>query len=934
MAKKSQKRSVRQERGQSGCMWGFISMFDFRHGRSTHKLLSDKRRGTRHIAAAGLATDKTEMLINLDENSEGTVDSEEIMTVAADASKLSVKKLMEDEMFCEKDSKKVMHCAKVESNQSQSEHGGQKRKNRKRTNRSRTKSCEIYTENLDAAREECEKPCLQCLEKQSASCLDIDDMMEDFCRQIHNSSGLEQDHHGDVRNQSEHKNPEFQEKLRVAIKIFIRQRLINGKRDSGEGYIHPSRELKDALKNLTSDEELSLEILHDLKSGMVKYVEDLLNAQVEKDEVSSNLSNQEVHNSNQNDEVVRSKQRKFFRRKAKTPEKTSSDESNASQALNRIVILKPGPTGVEKPESEGTVEPSPKTLPLVRNKGPDERAGAHFFFSEIKRKLIKAMGKEQQEVAYNGTSKILSNKHRAKADTDKRYKENIGRKSLNKDHFFIEKMARPSAGVKKGEKTDKLKDCENDPKQRVSNIYVEAKKHLSEMLTTGSSDVDFSSRQVPKTLGKILSLPPEYNFSPLGSPERVWEQNFVTAQMILSANDRFQKQENNVSPLSRMTLNSETDICVSDESANSKAEVALDPNASGSTEVVQDIELEKISCSIDDGMASEGDVEIVKAYEIEVQEEIDVPESLFELSESSASRDDQNCGLSEASDVKDCYKILKLESLEEIESLCSLSPSPSFSSITKKDDDLEGSAEVTDRPSPVSVLEPLFIEDDISPTSTRSKPAEVPLQPIRIQFEEIGSLSEDFGTHLKAFIQDKESVLEYIKEVLETSEVDWDEFYTMSNSSDPILDPSVCDEVRFFPNQLCYDKKLLFDCINEVLMEVYGRYFGCPLGLSFGKPIVRRGPDVKNAIHEVWEGVYWYLLPLPLPRTLEQIVKKDMAKTGSWMDLRWDSESMVIEIGESIFEELIEETMSNCVNESLKGGNDLTLVELKDESNN
>lgn len=35
---------MRYEKGQTGCMWGLISMFDFRHGRSTRRLLSDRKR--------------------------------------------------------------------------------------------------------------------------------------------------------------------------------------------------------------------------------------------------------------------------------------------------------------------------------------------------------------------------------------------------------------------------------------------------------------------------------------------------------------------------------------------------------------------------------------------------------------------------------------------------------------------------------------------------------------------------------------------------------------------------------------------------------------------------------------------------------------------------------------------------------------------------
>lgn len=47
MAKKSKRITVRYEKDQSGCMWGLISLFDFRHGRASRKLLADKKRPSR-----------------------------------------------------------------------------------------------------------------------------------------------------------------------------------------------------------------------------------------------------------------------------------------------------------------------------------------------------------------------------------------------------------------------------------------------------------------------------------------------------------------------------------------------------------------------------------------------------------------------------------------------------------------------------------------------------------------------------------------------------------------------------------------------------------------------------------------------------------------------------------------------------------------------
>uniref|UniRef100_A0A2C9VRR4 DUF4378 domain-containing protein n=1 Tax=Manihot esculenta TaxID=3983 RepID=A0A2C9VRR4_MANES len=292
--------------------------------------------------------------------------------------------------------------------------------------------------------------------------------------------------------------------------------------------------------------------------------------------------------------------------------------------------------------------------------------------------------------------------------------------------------------------------------------------------------------------------------------------------------------------------------------------------------------------------------------EIGVQEDCNISDTLSEPINSSRTGDDQNGDVSEACDGKTFSRCSKHDLNEENQLPPSALTSPSTSPITKNDNNLESVVEVSERPSPVSVLEPLFTEEDVSPASTRLQPAPLPIQPQRSQFEEHAPSSVDIGTHFKAHIAYKESIFEYVKAVVQASGENWDESYIMSNPSDPLFDPSIFDEVEFFPNQFCYDKKLLFDCVDEVLMEVYGKNFGCSLGLSFAKPTVRPAPDMKNTIHEIWEGVYRYLLPLPLPCTIELIVEKDMAKTGTWMDLRYDSETIIIEIGEAIFKDLME----------------------------
>ncbi|XP_065859580.1 uncharacterized protein [Euphorbia lathyris] len=937
MAKKSKKRAVRQERDQSGCMWGIISMFDFRHGRTTQKLITDKRRGTKHANAAGKAMNKPDLLIDLGENCQVTSGSEENIVRGTDAGKPSVKKLMEKEMYCEEDTKEI-NIAEAEPKPSNPEDKGYKKKSRKRTSRNRTKSGEIYVDDMEAARNaEFEKPGHQNSEMQSTSDIDMDVLMEEFFRQIHHISCTKHGQHEETYNCRKQKNPDFEEKLSEAIKLFISQRLINGKHETGESD-RPSKELMDALKILSLDEELSMKLLQGPKSVLVQYFENLWNAQVEKDGISkplggSNLSEQEIHDLKQPEKVTRSKDRNFFRRKAKSIDKYQSKGDKVSQSSKTIVILKPAAGASEKPDAEGSHRPASECHIDVSDNGPNERVGSHFFLTEIKRRLKQAMGKEHQEMPPNGVSKRFFKEHQAKGDDVKRYKENAGRNSPTKDHFFIEKIARPPVGMKKGERTDKLKEREISkdhatvlyPRQRLSNIYTEAKKHLSEMFTSGTGDSDFSNRQVPKSLGRILSLP-EYNYSPVGSPGRDWGQGFVAAQTRFSTTDKFPKPENNVNPLGQETRNSDAELCPSEDSTHKKAEAFSNSNTSVSHEIV-DREVEITSCTIGDG-----DVEVAKTTEILVLADNKIVDTLSEPNDFVMTRHDQNADVFEVCDTEGFSECSKRDLHEEHQSPPSILTSPPSASVNKKDYNLDGAVEVSERWSPVSVLEPLFIEEDISPASIRSQPADLPIQPLRIKFEELVQSAADPGAPLKACIQYEDSIFEYVKAVLQASELNWDEFYTMSNSSDPLLDPSIFDEVGFLPNELCKDKQLLFDCINEGLMEVYGRYFGFPLGLSFTKSTTLPAPDLKHAIYEVWRGVCWYLRPLPLPRTLEQIVKKDMSKTGTWMDMQSDCETMIVEIGEAILSDLLEETTLSCINESSENGNTSIPVELMDEN--
>ncbi|KAI4328792.1 hypothetical protein L6164_021121 [Bauhinia variegata] len=920
MAKKSQRRPVRFEKDQSGCMWGFISMFDFRHGRSTRKLIAD-RRSSEHAVGSVHSKNKFEMLSNLDEDFQGNLDSGESERPASevDANKPSVKKLMEVEMFIDQDAMKDKGYSEVESKESKLEYEDSSKVDSKRKKKSRKKSHDMDTHNLNS--DEILNSKLshnQHSMGQSKDDIDLNKILEEFCH-LRSACSVMHDHDGEVDVQSNQKHVIAENKARDAILEVVNQMIFNGNELAEARKLLCSHEFVEALQLISSDKELFLRLLQDPNSILLKYLKELGNAQCENEKehksvIGSNLSEPEP--GRQTREVVNHKQRSFLRKKVKSQTKNPTNGYEDTESSNTIVILKPGPMGLQNSESESNLASSLDSHGDVRYKGPSTRVGSHFSLTEIKKKLKHAMGKEK-----HGNHGGISKEERKNMGQGSKFigKDNVGMRSPNKDHFFIEKIARPMLDAKKGDKTGTFKDPEvivehenGNPKRRVSNIYIEAKKHLSEMLR-GDKNVDFSSRQTPKSLGRILSLP-QYNLSPLGSPGRDWENHFVTEQTRFSSTEKCReasedllspKQETFTGHLDQATENPEQ-LSICDENSDDKVQ-EINSQLNFSDEFIHDEKAETSCYDVRDDILHEGNVESIKE-----KNALNSSSELVGLVEGK----DQNCEISEISDGARSSQCLNQDVLEENQQPSSPMSSPSDSSITKKIEEPESGADVSVRPSPVSVLDAPFLEDDISSGSTRIQPVEVPIRPLQIQFEEHESSPMDQIDGGKHFFEGNGFIFHYIKALLQASGLNSDKLWIKCLSSGEILDPTLFDQVEFLADQPCHDQKLLYDCINEVLMEVCCHYFGVSPWVSFVKPSIRPIPNMKKVILKVSEGVCWHFLPLLPPHSLEQIVKKDMARSGAWMDLQLDAEVVGFEMGEVILQELMDDTIFSCISES------------------
>lgn len=191
--------------------------------------------------------------------------------------------------------------------------------------------------------------------------------------------------------------------------------------------------------------------------------------------------------------------------------------------------------------------------------------------------------------------------------------------------------------------------------------------------------------------------------------------------------------------------------------------------------------------------------------------------------------------------------------------------------ITNRDQERE------ENPSPVSILEPFFKDDASSPMSSITESPEPPMQPLHLNFDE--HLEINFSIDMK----DKEIIYAYIKKVYQSSQLDWDEF--LANG--------------WPANSSCY-QKLLYDYIKEVLIDLHQCYFG-----SFVKWGIQAVSMEENAVNEVMKEVDWYTIPRTMPLTLDQLVGKDVAKSGKWVDITVDTKDIVIEIVEEALEDSI-----------------------------
>ncbi|KAG2242485.1 hypothetical protein Bca52824_095669 [Brassica carinata] len=190
----------------------------------------------------------------------------------------------------------------------------------------------------------------------------------------------------------------------------------------------------------------------------------------------------------------------------------------------------------------------------------------------------------------------------------------------------------------------------------------------------------------------------------------------------------------------------------------------------------------------------------------------------------------------------------------------------------------------------------------------------------------------DIDEYLQIEAQDKVK-FNYVRDILEISGFNAPESLSMWQSDYQPLDPLVYQEMTTTATTRCmiqdpecsrneeeeeeqeeeggnYNHLLLFDLINEVLIEIYERsYHYCPKPLS-SLCRIHPMPVGYSVLKDVWVRINCYLSYKPHDeQSFDEIMSRDLRRDDGWMGLQFESECVGIEVEDLIFEELLEELL-------------------------
>ncbi|XP_022777291.1 uncharacterized protein LOC111318678 [Durio zibethinus] len=947
------------EKYKSGCAWGSIHFFDFCQGHSHGKLISDKKSENRQAkvlklscptkfnytdflsAAAGFTTNRTNFLSNK-EKAQYIDDALGNKNHAVNSRKPGVKKIIEEETSVTHQRKRNTAISERKNVQFNPKLIGHSKDHRK-ANKNSKKSCPFPAHGCDAATEWYRKPSDQnMVDKYSNS--NFASVTEASANDLHiNKGGNYSCKSIRGRKHNHHTKINLQVQMNEAVEAFTSQKLNDGENLSRNEVANWSKNFIDALEILNFNKELFMKLLQDPNSLLVKHIQHLRDFQGKKQQSqSSSKAKTSQCQPKEAGECEGPAHAQMF----ESCDRCQSEGSDMPQPLKTIVVLKAGTQNCPDRISDW---PSPNSPYSLRKKDRSVRP-AFLSFEHLKWKLRHAMRvnkKEQCQMSLDDFHKSLNDSEQFEDGGREMSRQANERISASKSYQDVRKMSKSSHKVNRRDgmcQTDNFGSgngskaaSSTESCQRNSNLLTishlkgkfHPRKHFSDMLNRGNED--FSRKQTQRVIDRLMSLP-EHNLLPKLTPGRDKEHGFASPQMRFSPYSNLStvngykwrvKEEKKSGCLTSPTKDLGTQPVSHKEKPVDRlqgAKKSISGDLSPATKVLQTVYSlgNGLSHKVNQTSVCHGKV-MERNHTVRwVERESNALEITLETNGLQNTNTNQRTETVNGFGVSENFECLKLHSSSGDQT--SSSSIDVYSSSPLRIQRAEDSNSMTDRaeaeqPSPISVLGQFFIEDNSNSPSTVSLAAEPPVESFCIDIEELyaSSLVEshlDLKSNAGTSINKQGSLSKCIRAVLQISGLNWDELSRKWHLSDQMLDSSLFDNVEVWPEKSRTDRRLLFGYISEVFLKIDGYYFRSSPGASLLNPRPRPGLSSKNMVHEVLKHVDWLLLADLPQQTLQQLVEKDLAKSGTWMDTQLDAEEVVIELVESILEDLVVDAAS------------------------
>nr|CAB3462406.1 unnamed protein product [Digitaria exilis] len=185
---------------------------------------------------------------------------------------------------------------------------------------------------------------------------------------------------------------------------------------------------------------------------------------------------------------------------------------------------------------------------------------------------------------------------------------------------------------------------------------------------------------------------------------------------------------------------------------------------------------------------------------------------------------------------------------------------------------------------------------------------------------------QDAAEPLHIYVSDKnEADFQYVKDILKKSgfscgDVDW---YASNQPVSPVVFEEAecsCQELSMASDepQSIVRRMLLFDLINEILLDIYDSSLVIGPWHSRFDLRTRPIPMGSHVLEEVWMKVSCFLsLHWREGQTVEDIVAHDLTRKDNWMNLVYDAECTALDMEDLMVEDLLDDVVIQIVLESI-----------------